>query len=130
MLFLTFPFDVILEISLRLDLGDAIALLSTCTLLRQLLEEKSFRLHALDRARRIPMHSIAVPIRQELSDLSLAQLQEAGKRANRLMKNWLSDSPRPESVREMSLDARAQIIVIPGTGLAIAHGPAFVSCFT
>ncbi|KAJ6518166.1 hypothetical protein C8R47DRAFT_1086214 [Mycena vitilis] len=131
MLFLVFPSDVILEISLRLDLGDAIALLSTCTLLRQLLEEKSFWLHALDRVRRIQMHPIAVPIRQELSDLSLAQLQEAGKRTNRLMKNWLGESPKSESVREMFLDAvdRTKIIVISGTGLVISHGPGLVSCW-
>jgi hypothetical protein len=101
----------------------------SCTALRQILAEKSFWLRALARVRREQMHPIAVPIRQDLSILTLAELQEAGKRTNRLIKNWFNEAPKPESLREMYMDAMAEIIVIPGTGLVIAHGPAFVSCW-
>ncbi|KAJ7913249.1 hypothetical protein B0H13DRAFT_2005402 [Mycena leptocephala] len=129
MSFLLLPLDVLLEICTQLDLGDTLVLLSSCTTLRQILAEKSFWLRALARVRRMQMHPIAVPIRQDLSGLTLAELQEAGKRTNRLIKNWFNEAPRPESLREMYMDAMAEIIVIPGTGLVIAHGPAFVSCW-
>ncbi|KAJ6564906.1 hypothetical protein DFH09DRAFT_1475397 [Mycena vulgaris] len=51
------------------------------------------------------------------------------KRTNRVIKNWFNEAPRPESLRAMYMDAMAEIIVIPGTRLVIAHGPAFVACW-
>ncbi|KAF8194030.1 hypothetical protein K438DRAFT_2017633 [Mycena galopus ATCC 62051] len=127
--FCALPPDVVLEIALQLDLADAMALLSTCRNLRGYSTEKSFWFPALARVRREQKHPTAVPINCDLSTLTMDEMREAGMRTNRLMKNWFSDSPKPESVREIHMDAMAEIIVIPGTNLVIAHGRAFVACW-
>lgn len=79
--------------------------------------------------RRIQGHPIAVQIHQDLSRLSLLELQEAGARTARIIKNWASENPRLQSIREIYVDAMSDVIVIPGTGLVIAHGPAHVACW-
>ncbi|KAJ7167120.1 hypothetical protein C8R46DRAFT_1192313 [Mycena filopes] len=126
---LSLPSDLILEISMHLNLSDSIDLLSTCKVLRQCLAEKSFWIHTLARLHHESRHPIAVPLLQDLSALTLADLQEAGKRTSRLIKNWRSEAPRPESVREMYVDLVAEIILIPGTNLIITHGRGFVACW-
>ncbi|KAJ7458331.1 hypothetical protein B0H11DRAFT_2243032 [Mycena galericulata] len=123
------PLDLILEISLQLELADAIALFSTCHSLRKFMSEKSFWIRALTRVRREEMHPIAVPLCSDLSTLSLLDLQKAGKRTNRLMKNWMTPTPTMESIREMHVDAASDLIVIPGTGLVIVHGRGHVACW-
>ncbi|KAJ7496237.1 hypothetical protein B0H11DRAFT_857649 [Mycena galericulata] len=125
------PLDLILEISLQLGLADAIALFSTCHSLRKVMSEKSFWIHALTWVRREEMHPIAVPLCSDLSTLSLPELQEAGKRTNRLMKNLMTPKPTIESIREMYVGAASGLIVIPGTGLVVVHkhGRAHVACW-
>ncbi|KAJ7453281.1 hypothetical protein B0H11DRAFT_277983 [Mycena galericulata] len=94
------------------------------------MSEKTFWIYALTRVRREQMHPIAVPLCSDLSTLSLPELQEAGRRTNRLMKNWITPNPMVESIREMYVDAaRSGLIVIPGTGLVIVHGRAHVACW-
>ncbi|KAJ7368642.1 hypothetical protein DFH08DRAFT_831876 [Mycena albidolilacea] len=127
--FLSFPSDVILGIALMLDLAEAVVLLSTCTMLREYSFEKSFWLSALDRVRGVQMHPIAVPVGQDLSNLTAVEIREAGLRTNRLMKNWSAKYPTPESVRAMHMDPMTEIIVIPGTNLLISHCQGFVACW-
>ncbi|KAJ7036370.1 hypothetical protein C8F04DRAFT_1394251 [Mycena alexandri] len=127
--FLSLPPDLVLEVSMHLSLADAIDLLSTCKTLRQCCTEKSFWLHALVRVHQDQKHPIAVPLLQDLSALTLAELTEAGKRTNRLMKNWRSEIPKPESVREIYVDLMSDILVIPGANLIITHGTGFVACW-
>ncbi|KAJ7453287.1 hypothetical protein B0H11DRAFT_1927023 [Mycena galericulata] len=93
------------------------------------MSEKSFWIRALTRVRREEMHPIAVPLCSDLSTLSLLDLQKAGKRTNRLMKNWMTPTPTMESIREMHVDAASDLIVIPGTGLVIVHGRGHVACW-
>ncbi|KAJ7734105.1 hypothetical protein B0H16DRAFT_1578270 [Mycena metata] len=127
--FLSLPSDLVLEVSKHLDLADAIHLLSTCRTLRECCTEKSFWIGALARVRQEQRHPIAVPLLQDLSALTLAELAEAGKRTNRLMRNWRSETPKPESVREIYVDLMADIVVIPGANLVITHGAGFVACW-
>ncbi|KAJ7469564.1 hypothetical protein FB451DRAFT_1255009 [Mycena latifolia] len=123
------PLDLVLQICLCLELADAIALLSTCTGVRHAMAEKTFWIEALNRVSFYRLHPIAGPICEDLTLLSLGELQEAGKRTNRLMKSWNSDHPMPESTQTIYVDAMSDIIVVPGTGLVIVHGPAFVACW-
>ncbi|KAF8205177.1 hypothetical protein K438DRAFT_2014680 [Mycena galopus ATCC 62051] len=113
MAFLLLPPDVFLEIAEGLDLADAIALTSG----------------HLHQVRRDQMHPVALPVGQDLSNLTVVEMREAGMRTNRLMKNWSSETPKPESVREIHMDSMADIIVIPGTGLVIAWSRVFVACW-
>ncbi|KAJ7453285.1 hypothetical protein B0H11DRAFT_278065 [Mycena galericulata] len=128
-LLLEIPLDILLDISLQLDLADAIALLSTSQSLRKVMSEKYFWIQTLTRLRREQLHPIAVPLCSDLPTLSLLELQEAGKRTNRLMKNWKTAKPTMESIRKMYVDAMSDLIVIPGTGLVIVHGPAHIACW-
>jgi hypothetical protein len=75
------------------------------------------------------MHPIAVPVGQDLSNLTAVEIREAGLRTNRLMKNWSAKYPTPEFVRAMHMDPMTEIIVIPGTNLLISHCQGFVACW-
>jgi hypothetical protein len=51
-------------------------------MLRKCSFEKSFWLSALDRVREVQMHPIAVPVGQDLSNLTAIEIREAGLRTN------------------------------------------------
>ncbi|KAF7345280.1 Transcriptional repressor CTCF-like [Mycena sanguinolenta] len=101
----------------------------TCTTLREYAGEKAFWLIVLARVHEQELHPIALPAGQDLLKLTTAELRDAALRTNRIMKNWSSQSPKPEAVREMRTDSMADIIIIPGTGLVVTHSRAFVACW-
>jgi hypothetical protein len=147
------PEDVLLELAKQLDVNDLMSFLSvgsliaaighvcsltppqTCRCIRELQCQKTLWLDALLRIRHVQNHPL--PLCKEdaenLATLPLRQLQDTARRANRLMNNLKSDSPRPVHVRSFSFEPPENgwigFMLIPGANLAVSHTCGTVSCW-
>ncbi|KAJ7820278.1 hypothetical protein B0H13DRAFT_2130475 [Mycena leptocephala] len=119
------PLDVLLELAKQLNISDLVILLSTCRLIRKLEFQRTLWLDALTRMREVEMQPA-------LDSLSLSELQNTVRQANRLMNNFKSDQPRPVRIRTFEFEcipALAKIFCIPGTSLVVVHIVGSVSCW-
>ncbi|KAJ7854827.1 hypothetical protein B0H14DRAFT_2755836 [Mycena olivaceomarginata] len=137
------PEDVLLELAKQLDVNDLMSFLSVgsliaaigCRCIRELQCQKTLWLDALLRIRHVQNHPL--PLCKEdaenLATLPLRQLQDTAWRANRLMNNLKSDSPRPVRVRSFSFEPPENgwigFMLIPGANLAVSHTCGTVSCW-
>ncbi|KAJ6582327.1 hypothetical protein B0H19DRAFT_1252432 [Mycena capillaripes] len=103
------PLDVLLKFAKRLDVKDLLNFLSICQVLRELQSQKTIWLDALVLIKEV--HNQPLPLsKRELGALntaSLRQLQDTVRRANRLMNNFESDSPRSGNMRIYFFDSTA-----------------------
>jgi hypothetical protein len=144
------PLDVLLELAKLLDIADLAILLSvrrklytqrrfkcltssqTCRVIRKLEFQRTLWLDALVRIREVEMQPVPLPNGQALDSLSLSELQNIVRQANRLMNNFKSDHPRPVRIRTVEsehMPGSAKILCIPGTNLVVAHILGSVSCW-
>ncbi|KAJ7089551.1 hypothetical protein C8R44DRAFT_439865 [Mycena epipterygia] len=115
------PQDVLLELAKELDVGDLTSLLATCHLIRELQLHRSLWLDAIARIKSVQMQPLPLSSADELDALSLQQLQDTVRRANRLIRNLRSDKPRAVLIRTLSLEASAGVFCIPGANLVVSH---------
>ncbi|KAJ7858159.1 hypothetical protein B0H13DRAFT_1154237 [Mycena leptocephala] len=126
------PLDVLLELVKLLCVGDLISFLSTCRVTRKLEFQRTLWLDALVRIQEVEMQPVALPNGQALDSLSLSELQNTVRQANRLMNNFKSDNPRPVRIRSLEpkfVPSPSRIFCIPGTNLAVSHFLGSVSCW-
>jgi hypothetical protein len=145
------PLDVLLELVKLLCVGDLISFLSvrrkfcsplccltsmtssqTCRVTRKLEFQRTLWLDALVRIQEVEMQPVALPNGQALDSLSLSELQNTVRQANRLMNNFKSDNPRPVRIRSLEpkfVPSPSRIFCIPGTNLAVSHVLGSVSCW-
>ncbi|KAJ7022558.1 hypothetical protein C8F04DRAFT_235918 [Mycena alexandri] len=122
------PQDVLLELVKQFDVADLLSFLSVCHGIRELQLQKSLWLHALVRIRDVEMHPLPLPSVEPLDTLSLEQLQHAARQANRLMKNFKSDSPSPARIHTLSVE-HTHLSSIQGTNLIVTYALGAVSCW-
>jgi hypothetical protein len=82
--------------------------------------------------REVEMQPVALPNGQALDSLSLSELQNTVRQANRLMNNFKPDQPRPVRIRAFEFEripALAKIFCIPSTSLIVVHVVGSVSCW-
>jgi hypothetical protein len=142
------PQDVLLEIVQRLNLRDLLAFLSvyfnscgrptilyisqvlqTCHVICKLRFQRSLWLEALIRLKEIEYQPLPLSTADPLETLSLPELQSVARRADRLKKNWQSNTPRLVYMRSFSVPSQARIMLIPGAHLAVAYASGIISCW-
>ncbi|KAJ7349795.1 hypothetical protein DFH08DRAFT_863121 [Mycena albidolilacea] len=123
------PQDVLLEIAQWLNVRDLLAFISTCRVIRQLRFQRSFWLEALIRIREIESQPLPLSNADPLETLSLSELQSVARRADRLKKNWQSNTPRLVHIHSFFVPSQARIMLIPGAHLAVAYASGIVSCW-
>ncbi|KAJ7308679.1 hypothetical protein DFH08DRAFT_899913 [Mycena albidolilacea] len=124
------PQDVLLELAKQLNVRDLLGFLSTCRVIRELQFQRSLWLEALSRIRETGSQPLPLSTADPPDTLSLRELQNIARRADRLRRNLQSDNPRLFDMRSLSVVARAGLIFfIPGAHLAVTHGPGFVTCW-
>ncbi|KAJ7872393.1 hypothetical protein B0H13DRAFT_2280273 [Mycena leptocephala] len=107
-----FPQDILLELAKRLDVADLLSLLSF---------ERTFWLEALMRIRDVEMQPLPLSTADSVDMLSLSELQNVVRRADRLMKNFKSEKPRPFHIGNFSVESSVSIFFIPGANLIVAY---------
>ncbi|KAJ7113773.1 hypothetical protein C8R44DRAFT_984464 [Mycena epipterygia] len=112
---------VLLELTKQLDVADLTSLLATCRLIRELQLQRSLWLEAIAQIKSVQMQPLPLSSADELDAMSLQQLQDTVRRANRLIHNLRSDTPRPVLIQTLSLEAMAGIFCIPGANLVVSH---------
>ncbi|KAF7335376.1 hypothetical protein MVEN_02190100 [Mycena venus] len=101
-----FPQDVLLELAKKLDVADLFGFLSICRVIQ------------------VENH----PLPDLHESWSLLELQGIVRQANRLMKNFKTNNPRPVLTRTFGIPLEnGSIILIRGTSLFVTHGPGSVS---
>ncbi|KAJ7658290.1 hypothetical protein DFH06DRAFT_1407976 [Mycena polygramma] len=121
-----FPLDVLLEIAKQLDVASVLTLLTICHALHELRLQQSLWLNALKRIVTVEMQPVPC---EDPKALSLSELEDVVRRTNRLMRNFLSDRPRPVSVRTLSIPETDRVFCIPGQNLVVAHSEGSVDCW-
>jgi hypothetical protein len=127
--------DLISFLSVRRKLCSLICCLTssqTCRVAQKLEFQPTLWLDALVRIQEVEMQPAALPNGQALDSLSLSELQDTVRQANRLMNNFKSDNPRPVRIRSLeseSVPSSARIFCIPGTNLAVSHVWGSVNCW-
>ncbi|KAJ7883588.1 hypothetical protein B0H13DRAFT_2538098 [Mycena leptocephala] len=125
-----FPQDILLELAKRLDVADLLSLLSLCRITRRLQLERTLWLDALIRIRQVEMQPFPLSTADSVDTLSLSELQNAVRRADRLIKIFKSEKPRPFHIGNFSVESLASIFFIPGANLIVAHtSKGNVSCW-
>ncbi|KAJ7843949.1 hypothetical protein B0H13DRAFT_2412134 [Mycena leptocephala] len=125
-----FPQDILLELAKRLDVADLLSLLSLCRITRGLQFERTLWLDALIRIREVEMQPLPLSTADSVDTLSLSELQNIVRRADRLMKNFQSEKPRPFHIGNFSVERRGSIFFIPGANLIVANNyKGSVSCW-
>ncbi|KAJ6521083.1 hypothetical protein DFH09DRAFT_1193274 [Mycena vulgaris] len=128
-----FPQDVLLELFKHLDVTDLITFLSICRIIRELQCERTLWIHALIRLKQVEMQPLPLPLGKTLDVLSLHELQNTVRRANRLAlrlaNNLKSDHPRPARICPLFVEPGARIFCIPGANLIVTHITGSVSCW-
>ncbi|KAJ7922505.1 hypothetical protein B0H13DRAFT_1865685 [Mycena leptocephala] len=124
-----FPQDVFLEIAKQLDVGDLLNFLAICRPVRELRFQRSLWLDALERIRTVEMHSTSLPNWVPIDTVPLQELQDAVRRAGRLLPNFQSSTPRPVTIRTLSMGSMTRIFCIPGSNLVVAHTTGWVHCW-
>ncbi|KAJ7932898.1 hypothetical protein B0H13DRAFT_1856509 [Mycena leptocephala] len=113
---------ILLELAKRLDVADLLSLLSLCRITRELQFERTLWLDALIRIREVEMQPLPISTADSVNTLSLPELQNVVRRADRLIKNFKSEKPRPFRIGNFSVEAAGAIIFfIPGANLIVAH---------
>ncbi|KAF7328338.1 hypothetical protein MVEN_02549300 [Mycena venus] len=116
-----FPQDVLLELFKHLDVVDLINFLSICRVIRELQYERTLWIHALVRLKQVEMQPLPLPLGKTLDTLSLHELQDTVRRANRLANNLKSDHPQPARICPLSVEPGARIFCIPGANVIVTH---------
>jgi hypothetical protein len=76
------------------------------------------------------MQPLPLPTADSVDTLSLSELQNVVRRADRLIKNFKSEKPRPFHIGNFSVESLASIFFIPGANLIVAHtSKGNVSCW-
>ncbi|KAJ7790198.1 hypothetical protein B0H14DRAFT_3891321 [Mycena olivaceomarginata] len=124
------PPDVLLELAKQANVRDLLGFLSTCHVIHDLQFQRSLWLEVLTRIREIELQPLPLSTADPPDTLSLCELQNVARRADRLRRNLQSDNPRLFDMRSLSVVARAgPIFFIPGAHLAVTHSPGFVTCW-
>ncbi|KAJ7308669.1 hypothetical protein DFH08DRAFT_899882 [Mycena albidolilacea] len=122
--------DVLLELAKQANVRDLLSFLSTCHVIHDLQFQRSLWLEVLTRIREIELQPLPLSTADPPDTLSLRELQNVARRADRLRRNLQSDNPRLFDMRSLSVVARAgPIFFIPGAHLAVTHSPGFVTCW-
>ncbi|KAJ7802933.1 hypothetical protein B0H13DRAFT_1931627 [Mycena leptocephala] len=108
-----FPQEILLELAKRLDVADLLSLISLCLITRGLQFERTLWLDTLIRIRGVEMQPLPLLTADSVDMLSLSKLQNIVRRADRLMKNFQSEKPRPFHIGNFSVERRASIFFIP-----------------
>jgi hypothetical protein len=75
------------------------------------------------------MHSTSLPNWVPIDTVPLQELQDAVRRAGRLLPNFQSSTPRPVTIRTLSMGSMTRIFCIPGSNLVVAHTTGWVHCW-
>ncbi|KAJ6590083.1 hypothetical protein DFH09DRAFT_222100 [Mycena vulgaris] len=121
MLFSDFPEDIILEVMNHLVLPDHMSLLTTCSSIYRLSQQRSFWISVLDTTRKTS--TIACPRFTPLSEYNLESLKEFVFSWLRLQKNWSKPYPlirQPATFTVLSEPAEI-ILTVPGTDILLLH---------
>ncbi|KAJ7726128.1 hypothetical protein B0H16DRAFT_1780760 [Mycena metata] len=121
---LELPEDILLELAKELDVVDLVSFLSTCRVIRKVKLHKSLWLDALVRIQEVERQPHPLSNTQNLSTLSLQQLQHTAQQINRLMKNWRSDNPRPTRIGQLSVEPNYGFFCLTGTPFIVTHADA------
>ncbi|KAJ7909375.1 hypothetical protein B0H13DRAFT_2492525 [Mycena leptocephala] len=116
-----FPQDILLELAKRLHVADLLSLLSLCRIARGLQFKRTLWLDTLIRIREVEMQPLPLSTADSVDTLSLSELQNIVRRADRLMKNFQSERPRPFHISKFSVERGASIFFIPGANLIVAN---------
>ncbi|KAJ7766043.1 hypothetical protein B0H16DRAFT_1522863 [Mycena metata] len=122
------PQDVLLELVKEFDVADLLRFLSVCHSICELQLQRSLWLHALVRIRDLQMQPLPLSNAEPLDTLSLEQLQHAARQANRLMRNFKSDSPSPVRIQTLST-GHTHLSCIQGTHLVVTYSLGTVNCW-
>ncbi|KAJ7123633.1 hypothetical protein C8R44DRAFT_735273 [Mycena epipterygia] len=142
--FTELPQDVLLELAKQLDVADLMNVLAvramsgsdaivsdrsfkTCHLVREIQFQRTFWIDAAARITAVQMQPLPLSNADELDKLSLQQLQDTVRRANRLTHNFRSDNPHPVRTRNLAIEFSIEVFCIPGANLAVAHATGRVS---
>ncbi|KAJ7902412.1 hypothetical protein B0H13DRAFT_757997 [Mycena leptocephala] len=126
-----FPQDILLELAKRLDVADLLSLLSLCRITRGLQFERTLWLDTLIHIREVEMQPLPLSTADSVDTLSLSELQNVVRRADRLIKNFKSENPRPFHRGNFSVEPNASIFFIPGANLIMVctNNEGSVSCW-
>jgi hypothetical protein len=101
-----------------------------CRIIRELQFERTLWLDALIRIREVEMQPLPMSPADSVDTLSLPELQNIVRRADRLMKNFRSEKPRPFHISNFSVDRSAWIFFVPGANLIAGYNKrGSVSCW-
>ncbi|KAJ7033372.1 hypothetical protein C8F04DRAFT_623271 [Mycena alexandri] len=125
----TLPTDIILEVVNFLDLPDPISLLSTCSYIYRLSNERSFWLSVLETTRK--KSPIACPRHTDLSQYTLEALKDLAISWLKLQSNWNRPFPRlAHPVTSTALSEDVDIIfLVPGTDILLLSTAETVLCW-
>ncbi|KAJ6564598.1 hypothetical protein B0H19DRAFT_1141520 [Mycena capillaripes] len=119
------PQDILLELAKELDVGDLLAFLSICRVIRRVQLHRTLWLNAIARIKAVENHPLPVPNGEAFEALSLGELQDIVRRAHRLMNNFKSAHPRPVAFRTLCETVVGPgyrgIIFLQGTNLLVIH---------
>ncbi|KAJ7089569.1 hypothetical protein C8R44DRAFT_892258 [Mycena epipterygia] len=120
------PQDVFLELFKELDIVNLMSVLATCRFICELHLQRNLWLEAIARIKSVQMQLLALSDAEDLRTLSLHQLQDIVRRANRLINNLRSDMPHPVlirtfKIRSSGLKLTAGICCLTGTNIAVSY---------
>ncbi|KAJ7736849.1 hypothetical protein B0H16DRAFT_1572818 [Mycena metata] len=125
----TLPTDIILEVVKFLHLPDPLSLLSTCSYIYRLSNQRSFWLSVLETTRK--KSPIACPRHTDLSQYTLDALKDLAISWLKLQTNWSRPFPRlAHPVTSTALPEDVDIVfVVPGTDILLLSTARTVLCW-